>query len=440
MLVRKSFYNSALAASAFAAALLFAFALCGCSSSDDEKNDGGDSDLQEQETELVNKLPFEPAGPNSTPDPMLKGPFPVGVKTLEFDDPSRITKRTNKPRHLKVEIWYPAEQKYKDGPFDPIDFKAQALLADLGDKRAKVEASTIPAIDTNSKRDADMDREHGPYPVLEFSHGAFGIRWQSVFFTEHMASHGYIVVAIDHEENTLWDIIRDGYNPIAVSDSGIKRPTDVSFVLDRLAELNAKDGDFFFKSMNMNKIAASGHSLGGWTSIATPCSDGRILASVAHSPAIAPAEILSGCDFRTFPVPLLVQGGTKDKTLSWKGQYCDYRPVTPINDFPKYMQELVGGGHYTFSDICLLDLEKLAKEIDFGDAEDALTDGCSPTDNVPYDRAHQTINYYAAAFLNHYLRDDAKSLEYMVDKDDPPFQEVNFYVGQVPDWPDGGCE
>ena len=35
--------------------------------------------------------------------------------------------------------------------------------------------------------------------VIVFSHGYSGIRFQSVFFTEWMASHGYLVVAPDHQ-------------------------------------------------------------------------------------------------------------------------------------------------------------------------------------------------------------------------------------------------
>ena len=42
----------------------------------------------------------------------------------------------------------------------------------------------------------------GPWPIILFSHGNQGIKEQSFFLTEHLASHGYLVVAPDHQYNT----------------------------------------------------------------------------------------------------------------------------------------------------------------------------------------------------------------------------------------------
>jgi hypothetical protein len=40
-------------------------------------------------------------------------------------------------------------------------------------------------------------------PVVLFSHGNMSFRYQSFFLTEHLARHGYVVVAPDHFGNTL---------------------------------------------------------------------------------------------------------------------------------------------------------------------------------------------------------------------------------------------
>ncbi len=399
--------------------------------------DQSDTDGDGEETPLVNVLPFEPAGPDAAPDPMQPGPFPVGVKTYDFVDTSRQHNDTGEPRKLKVEVWYPAVQAAKDGPFYTYDLKAEALSQDMGDKAEKIQQSDIKGLETTSIRDAEIDREHARYPVVLFSHGAFGIRWQSTFYTIQLASHGYIVISVDHEENTVWDIIRDGYNALLVANSANKRPDDMIFVLDRFLEFDAEDDHFFSSTMDADNIGISGHSLGGLTSIATPCRDSRIKVSVPHSPAIYMGALIGGCHIDEYPVPVFVMGGTLDRTVPWKDQYCEYRM---IDGTPKHIYEVVGGGHYTFSDMCKLDLVALAEDFDFGDAEDALHDGCSDTDNVPYEKAWLSINHYAIAYLNYHLRASENSWDYFVEKSEDPFDVVNFTEGQIPDWPeDGGC-
>lgn len=49
-------------------------------------------------------------------DPAALGPFPVGVRTVPLDDPSRedLTARYPIPRRVTTEIWYPAAESARD--------------------------------------------------------------------------------------------------------------------------------------------------------------------------------------------------------------------------------------------------------------------------------------------------------------------------------------
>jgi len=404
---------------------------------DTDKTEDGDTDKAEdgdvEEEPVVENLPFEPAGPGVVPDPMLPGPFPVGVKTFDFYDDSRPNEATGKGRWLRTDIWYPTTQKYKDGPFEEIDFAKEGI--EVGtlpeDIVQALRDSSIDPIVVDQIRDAEMDRSHGPYPVLFFSHGANGIRWQSVFYTIHLASHGYIVVSSDHEGNLLWDLLKDGFASDATAVSAAKRPADLSFVLDEITEFNNDSEDFFHDTMNLDMVGVSGHSLGGLTSVITPCQDDRFKVSVPHSPVIGVGMFIGGCS-HDYPVPTMIMGGTDDKTLPWCQMYCDYKDM--MDNEIRYMYELEGGGHYTFSDICRLDLLQLGGAIDFGNiAEEALSDGCGE-DNVPYQKAQQSINYYATAFLNWFMRGSEGSKDLLIDKEEDPFDPVNFYEGDVADW------
>ncbi len=131
-------------------AILVAILLCGCSSSG-----GGTAGL-----------PFEPAGPDAAPDPMQPGPFQVGVRTVTLVDESRPDPDTGAPRTLLTEVWYPAEQAAADGPFWSYDAKAEVTPESLGDKYEAFMAADLPLVTTNTVRDAELDRTHGPYPVI----------------------------------------------------------------------------------------------------------------------------------------------------------------------------------------------------------------------------------------------------------------------------------
>jgi len=361
-----------------------------------------------------------------------------GFKTYTFFDESRVNKDTGKPRRLKTEIWYPAVQSAKDGPFYTYDLKDQSQGEDLGEYREVVENRDMPKLETRTVRDALMDLSNGPYPIIMFSHGANGIRFQSTFYTPHLASHGYIVISTDHETNTLWDIIRDGYSIGSVIASAPHRLDDTSFLLDRVIEFNKDAEHFFYQSMDEDQVGITGHSFGGFTSIAVPCVDDRFKVAIPHAPVIG-LGVAFGCDFDNYPVPALVIGGTADRTVEYDDTYCDYRTMKGSE---KYLLEIQKGGHYTFSDMCTLDLAAMAEDLDFGDATSALSDGCSPSadENIPYPDGHRITNYYATAYFNYYLRGSVASMDYIHELDEHPFSESTLYSGDdLPDWPDGGC-
>jgi predicted dienelactone hydrolase len=246
-----------------------------------------------------------------------------------------------------------------------------------------------------------------------------------------------VVISADHEHNTIWDIITGGFSSDSLMDSLADRPDDVRFLLDTVLDMNDDPEDRFYGLMDPDKIGATGHSAGALTALSLPCLDDRFDVAVLHSPHIHGGFAFGGCQTLPYPVPTLTMGGTLDHTINYCLQYCGYREL--LVGPPSYLYELTGGGHFTFADICQLNLVEVAKELDLGStAEGFLRDGCGD-ENVSYAKAHKTINYYATAFLDAHLRGNPASLEALVDRDDPPFDVVRFFTGEVPDFPDGGC-
>ena len=148
------------------------------------------------------------------------------------------------------------------------------------------------------------ENAEGEYPLVIFSHGAFGY-YQSNFSTyEELASNGYIVVALDHphhsfftkdtdgkmitvDEKFIYEVTRDDdavskEEMMTDSQAWLKvRVDDENFVLDTIKEAknsgtlstawHTSDADTVLSVINRidtDKIGLTGHSLGGASAVA----------------------------------------------------------------------------------------------------------------------------------------------------------------------------
>lgn len=139
---------------------------------------------------------------------------------------------------LQLKMWYPAEGdgtatieydvvlKFPGFPADPVAIHGTAL------------------------REAPI-AEGGPYPVVVLSHG-FGLNpeWYHDL-AEHLATHGFVVVAPEQVES---DWFAD------VVGATAQRPLDVSLALDIVEVADWVDAD---------RVAVVGHSYGGYTALAS---------------------------------------------------------------------------------------------------------------------------------------------------------------------------
>jgi predicted dienelactone hydrolase len=358
-----------------------------------------------------------PASPDAAPDPSIVGPYPVGVRTVTVD----LLDANNESRTLRVEIWYPTTDEFRDGPFEGIDFTVDAP-PELTEMVTKYKDS-LPPIKVDVVRDAPVRTTDGPYPLVIFSHGAYGIRFQSVFFTVPLASHGYVVAAPDHNGNTLYDMILNAelnYDDLVAS--AFDRPLDCTAVMDDMLQRNAEDDDPLYGAVNPDSIGISGHSFGGYTSLNLGFTDPRIKAVLPHAPATTPLGLL-GFNLAEFPVPMMMMTGGLDKTLDTQPEMAE-----PYEEFPspKYYFEVTNGGHFTYSDICQLDLLHIANDMGIPDADNALNDGCAEYNTAP-EIAHPIINQFGIAFFNYYLRNSELSIQYFDDNAAAAYPDVLLY-------------
>ena len=192
--------------------------------------------------------------------PFERGPHPVGSRQFSWLDRSRN-------HTMPVDIWYPAASAHDGEDFDPEKMASFELIPGLG-------KSAQNAV-INAKADS------GSFPLVVFSHGYGSERRQSTFFYTHLASHGYVIAAMDHVGNTTVDMLSGQSTGDAelINRFMESRPVDASFVIDQMLA-GASDLD-----IDGDRIGMSGHSFGGWTTLKTVETDTRIKAIVPLAPA-----------------------------------------------------------------------------------------------------------------------------------------------------------
>lgn len=312
------------------------------------------------------------------------GPFPVGVRTLALTDPARLNAPGNGPRPVTVEVYYPS-----------------TATAVAGVPEDVVEVLGIDIVATPAFR--DVDRAPGTFPLVLFSHGNNGIRFQSFFFAAHLASHGFVVVAPDHHGNTFVDTLLGVVDPQMTAN----RPLDLSFLIDQFLAFAAEPGNFFAGAIDPAKVGVSGHSFGGYTTFAVAggtfafgtFTDARVQAIFPQAPftAVFPDDF-----FATVTVPTLVVGGSIDTTTPFAEEQQRPFDHLPAGAPVVGLANIIDAGHFTFSDFCEVPRDLLAFLGGFDEA-------CTPA-HLPWRHAHDRVNFLSLNFFDGVLNGNAEAL------------------------------
>ena len=328
--------------------------------------------------------------------PAREGPYAVGVTTTLLVDHSRTDALTKEPRSLVTEIWYPATDETRGLPKARFsEFMPGGVSPMLGAMLRSAYTMSVDELDSKYANAAVRDARvrEGKFPVVFFSHGNQGFRFQNTFWCDFLASHGFIVVSSDHTGNAAIAIINGKavlFNSNERQRSAEDRPRDMSFLLNQMTLWNSGGDSRFARKLDLTKPVAAGMSFGSFTAIKVADLDPRFRAVIAM--AYAPAEGHSN------EVPSLYMLGEEDATIGAKGNEA-IRANFNTHKGPAVLLTLKRGGHYSFTDMF-----KLNPNFGDGVGTGKQREGGQPFTFTPATAAWEIINSYSLAFLNAYVR------------------------------------
>jgi hypothetical protein len=357
--------------------------------------------------------------------PTPTGPYAVGTVTWEFVDNSRTDPYApdpTTPRRLMAQAWYPAAPQSR-GDTTPWINDAPIIAPAIAQSLhlPSFFLDHVALAHTHSHAGADPVADPRTFPVLLFSHGWTGFRQQSTFLMEELASHGYVVVAVEHTYGAITTVFPDGTiarsNPAALpvdlpADQshpaaqrlGDQWAGDLSFVLDRLTALNIADPDGRFTGrLDLERVGALGHSTGGGAALEFCGRDARCRAVLGLDAYMQPVS--TGMLQHGLQAPLLA---LFSETWSSPANSALFEDVFQASPRATAQITITGTSHYDFSDMPAF--SPLAPYIGLK----------GPLDGA---RVLQIVDTYAVAFFDRVLKDEDRGL---LDGPSPDFPEAQF--------------
>ena len=221
--------------------------------------------------------------------PATTGDHAVGKVTTVIIDPDRgepATADGDDRRAVRLVAWYPARPDTGEPAayIEGLERIGDGLVA--SGSIGELERIGLEVVTTSARRDADV-ADAGAHPVAILSPGnATNVEFYGAL-AEELASHGYVVIGIDHPYQSAAVTIGEtvatyaGDPPMSEAAATVaaridERAADIGFVIDRLAA-DAAGLDLLRDRLDLERVAVIGHSNGGLAAVQV-CDDPRVRA------------------------------------------------------------------------------------------------------------------------------------------------------------------
>ena len=305
--------------------------------------------------------------------PKPTGAFTVGRALYDWTDDKTLDTLAPVPgtkRELLVWMWYPAA----DSPSAVIADYLPAPLRTAIERQSGVLLShfltrDLSKVHAHSLLNVDVSSQQQSYPVVIMRAGASLEVASYATLAEDLASYGYVVVGVDAPYRTGIVAFSDGRvvkrtpenNPeLCLERTGQQRDrcanrfldawnSDIAYVLDRLAQLNASDASGKFTGkLDVTRVGIFGHSFGG-AQAAQFCSlDSRCKAGIDLDGAPHGSVIQAGINR---PFMFLLSDHSRESDAQTQQIKADIQSIydhIPLKE--RLYVTIRGANHFTFSD------------------------------------------------------------------------------------------
>lgn len=304
--------------------------------------------------------------------PAPNGEYPAGTRIFELTDPSRreLYSGFDEPRRFMVQAWYPGDISSANdlAPWMAnAETYAPAIAAYIDLPPFFLDHLSLVRVP--AYQDAEPDRSKGSHPLILFSHGWNGFNSQNTSQALELASHGFVVIAIQHTYGAVTSVFPDGTvapnNPQALPEDEndpdyeiVARKLagqwagDLAFTLDFFTRLNREGENSFAANLQLDHVGVYGHSTGGGAAIQFCATDRRCKSVLGMDPFMRPvtSEVIEGG--LTQPSLFMFSQGWADEAGSRNNELFDqFRPHLTNN---MGVIAIAGTKHFDFSDLPLL--------------------------------------------------------------------------------------
>ena len=274
--------------------------------------------------------------------PNQEGPYTVANTTIETVDQRR-------GRALTFEIWYPSTEQFTVGE-KPTEFEL--------DESSQIKLSTLydlapnhcPTRSTNSVKGGSPLISKTPYPLILFSHCFNCGRYSSFSLAERLASHGMLVISVDHAgqlpflPTSVGETLSPNQLEVRVQDLNFTMRSALS------GELFTDAGKLQDLLIDSNRIGVFGHSFGSVTA-AFFANQEPLVAAVAGLAAPMQNPLFPGFAIEDLNIPSLLLLAEEDNSIGELGNRLIRsnfeKAMTPI-----WQITIADGGHWSLSDLC----------------------------------------------------------------------------------------
>jgi len=310
--------------------------------------------------------------------PTPTGPWAVGSVSFPLSLPDALQPdgSVESGRRTMARVWYPVDPALELPNDAPWLERADVVLPELARTAGvpPVVFGHLALVRSHSAWGAPLaPPPEGGWPVATFAHGLGGFRSQNTFLTEELASHGFVVLALDHPGDALATTLPDGTTLPYVGLPPAAAPGYVDAVVamgarwtgDTLALLETLEallplGDLasFAGALDLQRVVTLGHATGGAVAVEACHAWAGCRAALALDPwwaVLAPVRLERGSDR-----PLVVV--VSDPALAYFGAGNDDRfdRFRAASAAPVERLVLAGGGHHDLDDTATLAPSPLA--------------------------------------------------------------------------------